>query len=177
MATSTETIAYLGIGSNMGEREDQIESAIGYLDRLPETQVLRRSPIYESKPWGKSDQSDFLNMVAEVSTKLPPHTLLRHCKSIEKRMGREEAEEQWGPRPIDIDILLFGDRRVRTATLVLPHAHMWERHFVLRPLADLLPNLTAPDGTPIEQMLQKEEIASQSVSAYDTRKTEDEGSS
>jgi len=171
--TSTESVAYLSLGSNMGEREAQIEAALRALGRLPDTRVLRKSPWYESKPWGKTDQPDFLNMVVEISTNLAPHTLLRHCQSIEKAQGREEGEK-WGPRPIDIDILLFGDRRIRTATLVLPHARMWERHFVLRPLADLLPDLNGPGNTPIVDMLQKDEIASQQVQPYSDRKQEDE---
>lgn len=171
--TSTESLAYLGLGSNMGEREAQISTALDALDRLPDTKVLRKSPLYESKPWGKTDQPDFLNMVAEISTRLAPHTLLSHCQNIEKGQGREDGEK-WGPRPIDVDILLFGDRRIRTATLVLPHARMWERHFVLRPLADLLPNLVSPDGTPLDQMLQKDEIAGQEVKAYSKRKPQDE---
>jgi 2-amino-4-hydroxy-6-hydroxymethyldihydropteridine diphosphokinase len=156
--TSTESVAYLSLGSNMGEREEQIQNALKALERLPDTRLLRKSPLYESKAWGKTDQADFLNMVVEVNTNLAPHTLLRHCQNIEKQLGREEGEK-WGPRPIDIDILLFGDRSIRTATLVLPHARMWERHFVLRPLADLLPNLVGPKGVSIEEMLRMDEIA------------------
>ena len=172
--TSTESMAYLSLGSNMGEREEQIENAVKALDRLPDTRVLRQSPLYESKPWGKTDQAEFLNLVVEISTNLAPHTLLRHCQNIEKQQGREDGEK-WGPRPIDIDILLFGDRRIRTATLVLPHAHMWERHFVLRPLADLLPDLSGPKGTSIEEMLGSDEIAGQQVQPHSARKQLDEG--
>ena len=165
MAAAANTIAYLGIGSNMGDRASQIEEALAMIARLPETKLLRRSPLYESKPWGKTDQPDFLNIVVEISTSLNPQLLLRHAKSIEARLDRGPGE-QWGPRPIDIDILLYGDKRLRTATLVLPHQRMWERHFVLRPLADLLPDLIGPGNTPIEKFLQQEEIAAQDVREY-----------
>src|SRR5687767_15351975 len=83
MPAATDTTAYLGLGSNMGDREQQIEEALALLGRLPETRILRRSQLYESKPWGKTDQPDFLNMVVEISTRLAPHLVLRHCKSIE----------------------------------------------------------------------------------------------
>ena len=165
MPLAANTIAYLGLGSNVGERAAQIEEAIEMMGRLPETRMLRRSPLYESKPWGKTDQPDFLNIVIEISTNIEPHLLLQHCKNIEAKLGREPGE-QWGPRPIDIDILLYGDKRLKTATLILPHQRMWERQFVLRPLADLLPNLAGPDNIPIEKFLQREEIAAQGVREY-----------
>ncbi len=149
----------------MGERTAQIEEALARIGRLPKTRILRRSPIYESKPWGKTNQPDFLNIVVEISTNIEPHVLLHHCKKIETQLGREPGEH-WGPRPIDVDILLYGDKRLKTATLVLPHKRMWERQFVLRPLADLLPNLAGPDNIPIEKFLQREEIAAQGVREY-----------
>ena len=162
---TTSTVAYLGLGSNMGDRVAQIEEAITMIGHLPETRILRRSPLYESKPWGKTDQPDFLNMVVEISTNIGPHVLLHHCKEIEAKLGREPGE-RWGPRPIDIDIVLYGDKHINTATLTLPHQRMWERQFVLRPLADLLPNLVGPDNAPIEKFLQREEIAAQGVREY-----------
>ena len=169
MPTSSETIAYLGLGSNMGEslgdREAQLEKAVEAISKLPATRLLRRSPVYESKPWGQTNQPDFLNMVVEVSTRLEPHLLRRHCAHIEEEMGRVPGEK-WGPRPIDIDILLFGDRRIRTSSLEVPHPRMWERRFVLRPLADLVPDAVGPDGTPIKKLLEKESIASQGVWDY-----------
>ena len=166
MVTTTNTIAYLGLGTNMGDRDAQLDDALAALARIPATQVLRESPIYESKPWGKTDQPDFLNMVVEIETQLEPHTLHRHLKKIESDLGREEEGEKWGPRPIDIDLLLYGTRTLMTASLVVPHPRMWERHFVLRPLADLAPNLTGPDGVPLSQLLQDEAIASQGLSLH-----------
>ena len=134
-------------------------SAIG---RLPSTKVLRASRLYASKPWGKTDQPDFLNMVLEIDTALTPHTLLKHCKHIEAEQGRV-AGERWGPRPIDVDILLYGSRTLKTASLVVPHPRMWERAFVLRPLADLRPDLQGPNGAPIAMYLDSDAIAAQGV--------------
>jgi 2-amino-4-hydroxy-6-hydroxymethyldihydropteridine diphosphokinase len=159
------SLAYLGLGSNMGDPQAQIEAALAAIDRVPTTRVLRRSPLYGSKAWGRTNQADFVNMVAEVATGLQPHTLLRHLKSIEREQGRTEGE-RWGPRPIDVDILLFGNRRLRTASLQVPHPRMWERAFVLRPLADLRPDLTAPDGTLLQELLTTGKIESQGVWPY-----------
>lgn len=166
MVTTTNTTAYLGLGTNMGNRDAQLHSALAEIAKIPATTILRQSPIYESKPWGKADQADFLNMVVEISTQLEPHTLHRHLQKIERDLGREEGGERWGPRPIDIDILLYGSRTIKTASLVVPHARMWERHFVLRPLADLAPDMVAPDSRSVVQLVRSEEIASQGLSLY-----------
>lgn len=155
-------IAYLGLGSNMDAPETQLETAVAAIGRLPATKLLKESPVYGSKAWGKTDQADFVNMVVEIETELPPHTLIRHCKHIETEHGRVK-KEHWGPRPLDIDILLYGERTLRTATLVVPHPHMWERAFVLRPLADLRPDLKGPTGQSIMAYLNSEAIASQGV--------------
>jgi 2-amino-4-hydroxy-6-hydroxymethyldihydropteridine diphosphokinase len=122
--------------------------------------------MYVSQPWGKLDQPDFLNMVVEVRTGLSPQMLLRHCKRIEAEQGRFEGE-RWGPRQVDIDILMFGDRAINTPTLVVPHPRVWERAFVLRPLADLRPDLRSPDGTPVSELLRSEGIASQGIWPYE----------
>jgi 2-amino-4-hydroxy-6-hydroxymethyldihydropteridine diphosphokinase len=165
MVTTTNTIAYLGLGTNLGDRDAHLEAALAAITQIPATALLRQSAIYESKPWGKTDQPDFLNMVAEISTRLEPHTLHRHLTAIERNLGREQGE-RWGPRPIDIDLLLYGDRVINTASLIVPHARMWERHFVLRPLADLLPELRSPDGIPIAQVLARDTITSQGLTLH-----------
>ena len=162
---TTETTAYLGLGSNMGERAEQLETALAAINKIPATRIVSKSPIYESRAWGKMEQPDFLNMVIEISTQLDPQKLLRHCKDIEARQGRIEGEK-WGPRPIDVDVLLYGMRQIRTASLVVPHLHLWERAFVLRPLADIAPDLSAGDGTPITQWLERPEIAAQQIAPY-----------
>jgi 2-amino-4-hydroxy-6-hydroxymethyldihydropteridine diphosphokinase len=162
----TETTAYLSLGSNMGDRAEQLETALAAINKIPATRIVNKSPIYESKPWGKTDQPDFLNLAVEISTQLDPQKLLRHCKDIEVRQGRIEGEK-WGPRPIDVDVLLYGTRQIRTASLVVPHLHLWDRAFVLRPLADIAPNLRSADGTFISDWLEKPEIASQPIQLYD----------
>ncbi len=159
-------IAYLGLGSNLDNPRSQLEQATAALSRLPRTVLLRKSPSYVSQPWGKIDQPDFLNMVVEIRTALAPQTLLRHCKQIETEQGRLVGE-RWGPRQLDIDILIFNDRVVSTASLVVPHPRMWQRTFVLRPLADLRPDLTSPEGILILEVLRREDLASQGVWPYE----------
>jgi 2-amino-4-hydroxy-6-hydroxymethyldihydropteridine diphosphokinase len=149
----------------------QLEAAVAALGLLPTTHIQRISPLYVSKAWGKTDQPDFLNMVVEIDTALAPASLLRKIKQIEADQGRTPGE-RWGPRPVDIDILLYDKQEINTPTLVVPHPRMWERAFVLRPLADLAPDLISSDGTPITTVLRQEPIASQGVWLYpatDTR--------
>ena len=167
MVTTTNTSVYLGLGTNMGDRAAQLSAAVAAIANIPATTLLRQSPIYESKPWGKTDQPDFLNMVVEISTQLEPHTLHRHLQKIERDMGRDrQKSEKWGPRPIDIDLLLYGTRTLKTASLVVPHPRMWERHFVMRPLSDLAPDLTTPDGTPVSGLLASSDMTSQGLTLY-----------
>jgi 2-amino-4-hydroxy-6-hydroxymethyldihydropteridine diphosphokinase len=175
MPTSSQTTAYLSLGSNLGDREANLAAALSAIDSIATTGVSRRSKVYESKPWGKTDQPDFLNMVIEITTRLEPHQLLRHLKHIEQELGRDaENQERWGPRPIDIDILLFGDRTLRTASLQVPHPRMWERHFVLRPLADLVPEIKSSDGVPISRLLEEASISSQGLLPHRTERPEDD---
>lgn len=155
-------VAYLGLGSNMGDPPAQLKEAVVEIGELPSTRVTRESPIYGSKPWGRLDQPDFANMVVEIRTTLGPPALLRHVKEIEGRLGRVPGE-RWGPRPVDIDILLYENTSLSTPELQVPHPRMWLRAFVLRPLSDLAPHLRAPDGTPILELLQRDVIASQGV--------------
>jgi 2-amino-4-hydroxy-6-hydroxymethyldihydropteridine diphosphokinase len=146
----------------MGDPPAQLREAVAAIDNLPGTHVLRESPLYGSRPWGRTNQPDFANMVIEISTQLKPHDLLRHAKIIEVEMGRKPGE-RWGPRPIDIDILLLDSERVSTSNLEIPHPRMWERAFVLFPLADLEPGLPTPEGLPLRKLLKKPEIAQQGV--------------
>jgi 2-amino-4-hydroxy-6-hydroxymethyldihydropteridine diphosphokinase len=164
--TNASTIAYLGLGSNLDDPEAQLQLALLAIGKLPGTQLLRMSRTYVSKPWGKLDQPDYLNMVAEIRTGLTPHRLLRGCKDIEHEQGRIETE-RWGPRQVDVDIRLFGGRTIRTTSLVVPHPRMWERAFVLRPLAELRPDLKSPTGPLITELLRRPEIASQGIWPYE----------
>jgi 2-amino-4-hydroxy-6-hydroxymethyldihydropteridine diphosphokinase len=156
---------YLGLGSNTHNPPAQLEAAVAALRRLPTTHVRRLSPLYKSRAWGKTDQPDFLNMVVEIETILSPATLLHEVKQIEAAQGRTPGE-RWGPRPVDIDILLYDKQEISTPSLVIPHPRIWERAFVLRPLVDLEPDLLSSDGTPISDLLKQEPITSQGVWPY-----------
>jgi 2-amino-4-hydroxy-6-hydroxymethyldihydropteridine diphosphokinase len=144
---------YLGLGSNLGDRAAQLAAAVAALERAG-VAVRRRSPLYETRPVGVVDQPPFLNAVAEAETRLAPPALLAAVKAIERALGRVPGP-RWGPRAIDIDILLYGDARVicREPWLEIPHPRLWERQFVLVPLADLRPDLRDPDGVPIAERL------------------------
>jgi 2-amino-4-hydroxy-6-hydroxymethyldihydropteridine diphosphokinase len=132
---------YLGVGSNLGDRVVNLRQAKDSL--APEVQVIAVSPIYETVPWGFQDQPAFLNQVLQVSTGLSPLDLLAYLKKIEVAMGRVPTV-RYGPRVIDLDILLFHDQVVCLPDLVIPQPHLEERAFVLTPLADLAPALVHP---------------------------------
>lgn len=136
--------AYLSLGSNLGDRLGYLAAAIHKL-QAPHTSVTRTSSIYETAPWGKLDQPAFLNMAAAVETKLDPYELLRHILSVEQALGRVRVE-RWGPRTVDIDLLLYGQERLATADLEVPHPRMAERAFVLVPLLEIAPDLPYRDA-------------------------------
>ncbi|MCH7737425.1 MAG: 2-amino-4-hydroxy-6-hydroxymethyldihydropteridine diphosphokinase [Chloroflexi bacterium] len=136
-------IGYLGLGTNLGDREKNLARAVAALDAGPELTVLRTSNIYETAPWGLTNQPDFLNMAVEVETSLSPHQLLDRVKVLEQTMGRKDGP-RFGPRLIDIDILLLGDRVVDEPDLNIPHAGLHLRAFVLAPLAEFAPDLVHP---------------------------------
>src|SRR5262249_39074419 len=134
------TISYLGLGSNLGDREANLRAALAALARMPGIRVLRHSELRRSAPWGDVDQPEFLNAVAELETTLAPAELLRAVKAIEQEMGRQPAR-RWGPRLIDIDLLTWNRLRLETPELTLPHPHILARPFVWEPLAELAPAL------------------------------------
>lgn len=135
-------IAYLGLGSNLGDREANLNAAVRRLAAPGGVEVTRCSWVYETAPWGYGDQPPFLNCVLEVRTTLPPPDLLGLVKEVETELGRESTF-QWGPRLIDIDILLYGDQTVSLASpdLEIPHPRLHQRAFVLAPLAELAGDL------------------------------------
>src|SRR5580704_18634130 len=133
---------YLGLGSNLGEREKMLADAVRAL-ASPGLRILRLSPVYETEPVGPAGQSWFLNLVAEAQTDLFPLQLLHRTAAIEAQLGRRRIAPK-GPRTIDIDILLFGNAVVTMAALEIPHPRFRERRFVLAPLADLSPDLRDP---------------------------------
>ena len=132
--------AYIGIGSNVGDSDANVRRAIESL-RSAGT-VVAASSLYRTKPWGLTDQSDFVNAVAAVQTLLDAHALLALLKQIEKEFGREETV-RWGPRIIDLDLLTYGDEQIDTPALQVPHVQLRERAFVLVPLAEIDPSYAA----------------------------------
>jgi 2-amino-4-hydroxy-6-hydroxymethyldihydropteridine diphosphokinase len=138
---SKETV-YLSLGGNLGEPDKSMGAALRMLDADAETDVVAVSSLYRTPPWGKTDQPDFLNVAAELRTELSPRALLDACLDAERRLKRVR-QERWGPRLIDIDILVFGDRTVHEAGLEIPHPRMLERGFVLAPLAEIAPDFLA----------------------------------
>jgi 2-amino-4-hydroxy-6-hydroxymethyldihydropteridine diphosphokinase len=131
---------YLSLGGNLGDPAKSMGAALRMLDADADTRVTGVSSLYRTPPWGKLDQPDFLNAAAGLSTRLSPRALLDLCLDAERKLKRVR-EERWGPRLIDIDILVFGDRVIHETGLEVPHPRMLERAFVLAPLAEIAPDL------------------------------------
>jgi len=134
------TIAFVGIGSNLEDPEQQVKNAFAELDRLPHTRVVRRSSLYRSAPVGYDAQPDFINAVVQLETGLAAERLLAELQALEARHGRARSFRN-APRTLDLDLLLFGDARRSSPELTLPHPRMHERAFVLRPLLEIAPQL------------------------------------
>ena len=134
---------FLGLGTNIGDRKANLAQALTSLNDRPDLTILRTSRIYETEPWGLVDQPKFLNMVAEIETSIPPRELLERLKKLETDMGRKTGP-RFGPRLIDIDILLLEDQVVDEPELLIPHARLHERAFVLVPLAEIAPGSIHP---------------------------------
>lgn len=142
--------AYVGLGTNLGDKMAHLSAALALLAAAPGLRVLRVAGVYRTAPWGRTDQDWFLNTVAELETVLPPRALLEVLLGIEARLGRRR-EVRWGPRVIDLDLLLYGDLVVREPGLEVPHPGMHERAFVLVPLAELEPSLRLADGRTVAE--------------------------
>ena len=145
------TDAFIGLGSNLKEPAAQLARAVSALATLPETVLVAQSPFYASRPVGPQDQPDFVNGAVWLRTSLPPHQLLDELQGIEQKHGRERLRH-WGPRTLDLDILLFGDQALDDDRLTVPHRELRNRDFVLQPLLDLKADLTLPDGTSIAEL-------------------------
>lgn len=143
---------YVGLGSNLGDREANIQQALEKLASHPQIVVLRTSPLYETAPVGMTDQGWFLDAVAELATNLGPRELLEELLRTEAALGRVRTV-RWGPRTIDLDLLLYQDQRLDEPGLEVPHPRLEERIFVIKPLADLEPNLRLPSGMTVEERL------------------------
>ena len=143
--------AYLGLGTNMGDRIGYISKACEILNENSHIFSIRKSNLYETKAWGYTDQADFLNMCLEIETDLDPYGLLKICQEVEIKLNRKRII-RWGPRTIDVDILFFNDIILESNDLLIPHPRIKERAFVLIPLIELNPMLSIDDKT-IEEHL------------------------
>jgi len=144
METATSIRAYIGLGSNLADPVRQVESALAELSGIHATRCVAHSSLYLSVPLGPADQPDYINAVAVVDTTLPPRELLFNLQEIEKRHGRTRTGERWGPRTLDLDLLLYGMERIHDDDLVIPHPGLCERNFVLYPLYEIAPRLVLP---------------------------------
>ena len=142
--TASWTPAYVALGSNLDDPSAQVGRAFDALATLPDTRLVARSPSYRSPPLGPVSQPDFVNAVAGLLTRLAPRALLDALKSLEAALGREAPVVRWGPRRIDLDLLVHGAARVEEPGLSVPHPGLAERAFVLLPLADIAPDLEVP---------------------------------
>lgn len=146
--------AWLGLGSNLQHPGEQLREALNRLGDADQVEVLRVSSFYRTPPWGDKEQDDFINAVTEIETGLPPLSLLRVLQSIENAMGRVRDGRRWGPRKIDLDLLLYGEQQYQSPELVIPHPRMSERAFVLVPLCELEADLEVPGHGRVEKLLQ-----------------------
>ena len=146
---------FLGFGSNIGAREQNLEEAADAIGQIPDCTIKHLSSIYETEPWGKKDQDLFLNQVIEVETELNPRLIFTYCQEIERKMGRKNSV-LWGPRIIDIDLLLWDDQIIDDERLKIPHPRLTERKFVLIPLAEIAPSLPVPGSGKTTQEVLKE---------------------
>jgi 2-amino-4-hydroxy-6-hydroxymethyldihydropteridine diphosphokinase len=140
------TLAFVGLGSNLGDRVATLVGAVRALDSLPGTRVLDVSRAYESEPWGITDQPAFANAVVSIETDLAAGDLLSMMQDIERQLGRVSGV-RYGPRAIDLDLLLFGSEVCDTPMMVLPHPWLLHRDFVVTPLLEIAPDAALPDGT------------------------------
>jgi 2-amino-4-hydroxy-6-hydroxymethyldihydropteridine diphosphokinase len=147
------TRVYVGLGANLGDREATVRYALALVDAEPEIEVVAVSTLRETDPVGYVDQPRFLNGVAALRTELEPRPLLQRLLDVERTLGRTRDGPRWGPRIIDLDLLLYGDEVVDEPGLRVPHPRLAERRFVLEPLAELDPELVVPGAGPVATLL------------------------
>ncbi|HCK76266.1 MAG TPA: 2-amino-4-hydroxy-6-hydroxymethyldihydropteridine diphosphokinase [Gammaproteobacteria bacterium] len=154
-ARSASVQAWVGLGGNLNDPKSAICSALFCLNQEPDIDVEAVSSLYRTAPIGITDQPDFLNAVARIVTVLDPETLLRTLLGIESALGRVRSEAQFGPRTIDLDLLLYGEVAMTTSSLTLPHPRMHLRRFVLEPLFEIEGDLTLPGGVQLAHLLER----------------------
>jgi len=147
------TRVYIAIGSNLASPLEQVHAALAALAEIPDSQIVAVSPFYRTPPLGPQDQPDYLNAAVALDTDLAPETLLDHTQRIELQQGRERKAHRWGPRTLDLDIMLFGDRQIATPRLTVPHYDMKNRAFMLLPLVHIAPDVCFPDGVKVADIL------------------------
>lgn len=147
------TRVYIALGSNLANPLHQVQSALNALAELPQTKLIATSSLYRTPPLGPQDQPDYLNAVVALDTDLSAENLLDHTQKIELEHGRVRKDERWGPRTLDLDILLFGDEIINTERLTVPHYDMKNRQFMLYPLAEIAPELRFPSGESLQSVM------------------------
>ncbi|EAA8945050.1 2-amino-4-hydroxy-6-hydroxymethyldihydropteridine diphosphokinase [Salmonella enterica] len=147
------TIAYIALGSNLASPLEQVNAALKTIADIPDSRIVAVSSFYRTPPLGPQDQPDYLNAAVALDTALAPEELLNYTQRIERQQGRERKAERWGPRTLDIDIMLFGDKIINTERLTVPHYDMKNRGFMLWPLFEVAPELIFPDGLTLRQQL------------------------
>lgn len=147
------TLAYIAIGSNLASPLEQVNAAVQALGDIPQSRVVALSSFYRTPPLGPQDQPDYLNAAIALKTALSAESLLDNTQRIELQQGRVRKEERWGPRTLDLDIMLFGDAVINTERLTVPHYDMKRRSFMLWPLFEIAPDLIFPDGETLSDLL------------------------
>ena len=147
------TAAYVAIGSNLGDRETTIARALELLDEPPQLRLVRVATVRETAPVGVVDQPPFLNTAARLETTLGPRELLDRLLGVERELGRVRTGERWGPRTVDLDLLVYGDAVLDEPGLTVPHPRLHERRFVLEPLSEVAPYLVIPGRGPVKALL------------------------
>ncbi|ROR05082.1 2-amino-4-hydroxy-6-hydroxymethyldihydropteridine diphosphokinase [Erwinia sp. JUb26] len=147
------TRVYLALGSNLADPLLQVQSALDALAAIPQSRLIACSSLYRTPPYGPPDQPDYLNAAVALDTGLSPEALLDHTQRIELEQGRVRKDHRWGPRTLDLDIMLFGSLTLDTPRLTVPHYDMHNRAFMLLPLQEIAPDLCLPDGTHIADLL------------------------
>lgn len=139
-------IAYIGLGSNLDKPKEQLSAALVEIQQHPQISIQACSHLYSSLPMGPKDQPDYVNAVCQITTSLSPIELLDFLQSVEQTHGRERKEQRWGPRTLDLDILLYNNQRIESERLTVPHYGMRYREFVLVPLFEIAPDMVMQDG-------------------------------